>query len=102
MNFLAFLAGHFVGDTGLQTPWLGENKGKLWVANFLHAAVYTSVIFLAARIDGTTLTITAVAVIFGSHFLIDPLKARWGIIKSIWLDQVLHLAVLVLVYYFMT
>jgi hypothetical protein len=86
----------------LQTAWLAENKGKSWEANFLHAAVYTSVIFLAARIDGVTLSIAAVAVIFGSHFLIDPLKAKWGIIKSIWLDQILHLAVFVLVWRFMT
>ena len=35
-----------------------------------------------------------ITVILVSHFFIDPLKSRWGIIKTIWEDQVLHYIVL--------
>jgi len=29
-------------------------------------------------------------ILFGTHFIIDPLKARYGIVKDIWMDQLLH------------
>lgn len=94
---LYLLTGHFIGDFAFQTAWMYAEKGKLWKANFAHAAVYTSVILIVVRIGmgSIPISISALALIAVSHFIIDPLKARWGIIKYFWLDQLLHIAVLI-------
>ena len=88
MNFLIALACHFIGDYPLQSEWMVLNKGKSWEVNFYHAATYAALFALA----GATPIQTAILCV--SHFCIDPLKARWGIVKNIWQDQLLHGVVL--------
>jgi len=92
MNFLIALACHFIGDFPLQSEWIAINKGKSWEVNFYHAVIYTAIFVLmgATPIQATVLCV--------SHFCIDPLKARWGIIKSIWQDQILHLIILCILF----
>lgn len=95
VTLLALLvSAHFIGDFAFQSQWMAENKGKLWEVNAYHVLVYTATIFLVAAMAGFTLPLIALAGIAVSHFLFDTMKARWGLVKTIWLDQILHLLVL--------
>jgi hypothetical protein len=86
---LIWLACHFVGDFAFQSAWMSANKGKSWEVNAYHAATYTAVFALFARA-----TPVDIAIIFLTHFFIDPLKARYNLIKPIWVDQALHFVVI--------
>ncbi len=86
---LIWLACHFIGDFAFQSTWMAANKGKSWEVNFYHAATYTAVFVLFARA-----TPAAIAVIFLTHAIIDPLKTRYNLIKPIWIDQALHFIVI--------
>ncbi|HEY7123599.1 MAG TPA: DUF3307 domain-containing protein [Ktedonobacterales bacterium] len=86
---LIWLACHFIGDFAFQSSWMSANKGKSWEINAYHAATYTAVFVLFAR--ATPLDI---GLIFGTHFIIDPLKTRYNVIKPIWVDQALHFIVI--------
>jgi len=94
-QFLILLACHFVGDFPFQSRWLSENKAKSWEINFYHVAVYVSVFILF----GPHLSWLSLVIIFLSHFIIDPLKSRWEIIKYIWQDQLLHILILLFVFF---
>lgn len=116
-------ACHFLGDFAFQTTYLTEGKRKSWEANFYHAATYLATlvvfglgpivavsVFLTAM---TTFTVTtapvvnaawAAGIILVTHFFIDPLKSgpihkKNGepFINRIWVDQLLHLTVLVVI-----
>lgn len=86
------LACHFIGDFGFQSKWMAENKGINWEINFYHAATYTAIFIIFAKIS-----FTAAIVLVVSHFLIEPLSCRWRVIKHIWVDQIFHLLVLAIV-----
>lgn len=94
-QFLLLLACHFVGDFAFQSEWLSNNKGKSWEMNFYHVATYTAVFVLF----GGGLSLLSLGIIFVSHFLIDPLSSRWGIVKDIWQDQLLHVLVLIFIFF---
>ncbi|MCK4636048.1 MAG: DUF3307 domain-containing protein [Candidatus Moranbacteria bacterium] len=89
------IACHFIGDFALQSNFLANNKGKSWEINFYHAITYTSTFILFSDIS-----LTFYSLIFFSHLIIDPLKAKYGIIKTIYTDQILHIVILVIGYYF--
>lgn len=89
-KIIVLAAAHFFGDFPFRNEFLALNKGKSWEINFYHAAVYTSTFVLF----GTGLSPLALLIILVSHFIIDPLKCRWGFIKHVWVDQLLHAAVL--------
>ena len=78
---------HLVGDYVLQTRFVAESKGQNWYHMFVHCVLYC-VPF--AFMFGITWQL---AVIFGTHMIIDPLKARWGKINYP-IDQVLHYLIL--------
>ena len=88
-NFLLLLACHFIGDFPFQGDWLGMNKGKSWELMFYHCAIYTGTFIIFAH-AGLLFSF----ILFTSHIIIDPLKARWFFIKNIWIDQILHIIVL--------
>jgi len=92
---LIWLACHVVGDFAFQSAWMSMEKGKSWEVNFYHAATYTAVFVLFAHT-----TPLATAVLFGTHVIVDPLKARYKLIGPIWLDQLLHVITIVLILYF--
>ena len=94
MEIFWLLAGHFLGDFAFQTEWMKREKGKSWEIDGYHAIVYTATVFVMAGIGDIVLSPLVLAILFTSHFLIDPLMARWGIIKYIWVDQILHLMIL--------
>jgi hypothetical protein len=89
---LIWLACHFVGDFAFQSTWMTLEKGKSWEVNFYHGATYTAVFVLFAHSSPL-----ATAILFGTHFIVDPLKARYKIIGPIWLDQLIHVATIVLI-----
>lgn len=87
-------AGHFIGDFAFQSEWMATQKGSSWELNAYHAATYTAAMLLACGVGGVYLSPEIAALFFVSHFLIDPLKARWNIVKHIWVDQILHFLVI--------
>ncbi len=91
-TLLIWLACHFVGDFAFQSAWMTIEKGKSWEVNFYHSATYTAVFLLFAHSS-----LLATAILFGTHFIIDPLKARYKVIGPIWLDQLLHILTIVLI-----
>jgi len=95
MNILLLLACHFLGDFGFQSKWVAENKGKNWEVNFYHAATYTAVFIIFAK-----MSLAATIILLVSHFFIDPLSSRWKIIKHIWIDQILHILILATIIFF--
>ncbi|HLG77121.1 MAG TPA: DUF3307 domain-containing protein [Ktedonobacteraceae bacterium] len=91
-TFVIWLACHFVGDFAFQSSWMSAEKGKSWEVNFYHCATYTATFFLFAHSS-----IIATVVLLVTHFVVDALKARYKIIKPIWLDQLLHVFTIVLI-----
>ncbi len=89
---LTWLACHFIGDFAFQSTWMSMEKGKSWEVNFYHCATYTATFVLFAHPS-----LLATIVLFVTHFIVDPLKARYNIINSIWLDQVLHVVTILLI-----
>ena len=62
------ILAHLVGDYILQSHWMAQNKAKQSVAAAIHAATYTApFLFL-------TQSPAALAIICGSHFLVDRLR----------------------------
>jgi len=92
--FLLLLSAHFIGDYAFQTMWMATEKHKKWEVNLYHALLYTAT-FIIFRIPLSYLSLVIIAI---SHFLIEPLKGRWGILKYDWQDQLLHIAVLIFVF----
>lgn len=89
---LIWLACHFIGDFAFQSTWMSIEKGKSWEVNFYHCATYTATFILFAHPS-----LLATAILFGTHFVIDPLKARYNVIGPIWLDQLLHVMTILLI-----
>ncbi len=92
--FLFLLAAHFIGDFAFQSTWMSTEKNKRWEVNLSHALLYTAT-FVIFRIPLSYLSLGIIAI---SHFLIEPLKGRWGILKYDWQDQLLHILVLIFVF----
>jgi Protein of unknown function (DUF3307) len=96
MELLALLfACHFIGDYPFQSVFFVENKGKSWEINFYHAATYTAAFVVFAHVS-----VPAALLLLVSHFLIDPVKARWHIIPvdKVWIDQLLHCGVILVIW----
>ncbi len=91
-TLLVWLACHFIGDFAFQSTWMSVEKGKSWEVNFYHCATYTAVFVLFAHPS-----ILASAILFGTHFVIDPLKSRYKLIGPIWVDQTLHILAILLI-----
>lgn len=92
---LSWFACHFVGDFAFQSAWMTMEKGKSWEVNFYHCATYTAVFLLFVHPS-----LVATGILFGTHFVIDPLKARYHLIGPIWLDQLLHIVTILLIIVF--
>ena len=94
-TLLIWLACHFVGDFAFQSTWMSMEKGKSWEINFYHCATYTATFILFAHPS-----LLAIALILVTHYIVDTLKARYKVIGTIWLDQLLHVFTLVLILLF--
>lgn len=89
-KIILFIMCHLVGDYVLQSNFIASTKGKNWYHLFVHCVLY-SVPFLI--VFGWTWQLW---IIFLTHMIIDPLKARYGKITYVQ-DQILHY-VITLVY----
>lgn len=74
---------HIMGDYVLQTRFIAESKGQNWYHLFVHCVLYALPFYICFGF------VWQFAIIFTSHMIIDPLKARWGIINYRQ-DQILH------------
>lgn len=103
---LLWSAVHCVGDFGLQSAWMAMKKcpknydpaqdcAGPWEVLFYHCATYTSAYVITAKFLGGPCDPRAFLAIFLTHFFVDALKAREIIVKTIWLDQTLHILTLV-------
>ncbi len=77
----------------LQDEWMSKSKAKSLEINFYHVATYTAVFVLF----GANLSMQSLSVIFVTHFIIDALTSRRKV--PIWQDQILHILVLVFVFF---
>ena len=93
-TLLVWLACHFIGDFAFQSTWMSMEKGKSWEVNFYHCATYTATFILFAR---PFLSLPAILVLLGTHYVVDTLKARYNVIGPIWLDQLLHILTILLI-----
>ena len=90
-TILLFLACHFIADFPFQGEWIANNKGKSNEILFYHCAIYVSTFVIFAKVS-----IICALILFVSHFIIDILKARYKVVKHIWLDQVFHVVIIIL------
>lgn len=81
------LVYHFIGDYVLQIDFLAKTKGSNWWHLIAHCVLYSVPFSVAFGIDWR------IAVIVGSHIVIDALKARYKKINYL-TDQMLHLIIL--------
>lgn len=86
-KLLMLLFCHLVGDYILQTPFIAETKGTNWYHLFVHCVLYCLPFFLAFGVSWHR------AIVFASHIIVDPLKARYKIL-TYWQDQLIHYIVL--------
>lgn len=82
---------HLVGDYVLQCDFIASTKGKNWYHLFVHCALYVLPFYLCFGLNWQ------LAVLFISHIIIDPLKARWNKITYTQ-DQVLHYVIAAFLY----
>jgi len=84
MNIIVYIViCHLIGDYVLQSDFIASTKGKNWYHLFVHCALYCVPFLLIFGLDWR------LAVIFMSHLIIDPLKARHSKITYAQ-DQALH------------
>ena len=81
------LVCHFIGDYVLQIDFLARTKGENWWHLLAHCVLYSAPFATLFGIDWR------IAVIVGSHIVIDALKARYKKINYA-ADQIMHLIVL--------
>jgi len=74
---------HMLGDYVLQNGYIASSKGNNWYHLFVHCVLYTLPFYLFFGFDWR------LGVIFLSHIIIDPLKARYKVITYP-VDQILH------------
>lgn len=74
---------HLIGDYVLQSDFIARTKGSNWYHLFVHCVLYCVPFYLLFGFEWR------LAIIFISHMIIDPLKARYNKI-AYWQDQALH------------
>lgn len=74
---------HLIGDYVLQTDFIAKTKGTNWYHLIVHCALYCLPFFVVYGLTWQLIFI------FITHFVIDPLKARYNKINYV-TDQSLH------------
>jgi len=83
MNFLWLLFAHFIGDWGLQSQWMGQNKSKRWIIMFAHCMIYTGVIAFTLQWLGI-LALWKIIFIFVGHYQSDFAKGKLAKSEKDW------------------
>lgn len=92
MNIIWLLFAHYIGDWGLQSDWLANNKGKYWMVMLAHCMVWAACMCICLEWLGIFAIWKALFLLFG-HFVCDEIKChlmpkKWW---PIYPDQVLHI-----------
>lgn len=74
---------HLIGDYVLQIDFIAKSKGDNWYHLFVHCALYVLPFYIAFGLD------YRIFVLFGTHILVDALKARYKKIDYT-TDQIAH------------
>ena len=82
-NAILLIFCHLVGDYILQSNLIATTKGSNWYHLFVHCALYFLPFFLTFGLTWQ------LSVIFITHMIVDPLKARYGKINYL-TDQIIH------------
>lgn len=85
------LMAHMAGDYLFQSDYLAQNKGKDWYILFVHCVLYCIPFAFCFGINWK------LAVLFGTHFVIDAGKARYNKF-GLAVDQTLHYIIAALLY----
>lgn len=93
---------HYIGDWALQSTFMGQSKGKLWMVMLSHCMVWTACICVALQYCNLFAVWKVVFLVIG-HWVVDLWKCRkpntpenW---KYIYPDQIWHLMQCTIVYY---
>ena len=82
-NAILLIFCHLVGDYILQSNFIATTKGSNWYHLFVHCTLYSLPFFLTFGLTWQ------LSVIFVTHMIVDPLKARYGKINYL-TDQIIH------------
>ena len=85
---------HVVGDYILQQDFIAASKGKNFYHLFIHGVLYILPFRIVFGADWR------LVVLFGTHFIIDALKARYKIINYA-CDQALHYLTAAILYIYL-
>ena len=95
---------HATGDYLFQTPHLAECKGKDNYVLFIHSILYSCGIMFVSYLMSYSVSLTQLVVISITHFPIDYVKARgitpkyFGEKYALYIDQIIHYIILILVF----
>jgi hypothetical protein len=73
------ILAHVIGDFFIQSDWMAVNKTSNWKAITIHALTYSIPFLLPMLLGWWALSWSALAVIAGTHWVID----RWSLAKYI-------------------
>lgn len=94
-RLLLLMVTHLLYDFHWQGEFIGTGKSKSWFLLFVHAATWSTLLFLVARFYGGV-SWTQLPILFVGHFVIDMWKCRYTRLEklgsALWIDQVLHVA----------
>ena len=82
-NAILLIFCHLIGDYVLQSNFIATTKGSNWYHLFVHCVLYSLPFFLTFGLTWQ------LSVIFVTHMIVDPLKARYGKINYL-TDQIIH------------
>ena len=101
MDFIWLVFAHYIGDIALQNDWLARYKCQQWYAMLSHCIIWTACTCAALEYAGLLQPWKVPFLIVG-HFAVDRWKCGRGGNSAAWkwmyVDQLLHLVQLVLVY----
>ena len=100
------LIAHFLGDFTFQSASMAEDKKTSTGRLLLHSVIYAAVMAAACFLSVSPLYALLPAAVFAvSHFIIDECKClisrKWDSIILFFIDQAVHLAVILLVWKFL-
>lgn len=93
LNLMWLIFAHYIGDWGLQNPWVAENKGKVWIVMVSHCIVWTGCICFCLQWLGIFATWKVLFLLIG-HIITDELKCHLPVDPMGWmlyLDQTIHI-----------
>ncbi len=86
------LAAHFLGDFAFQSAWMAAEKTKSNEVLVYHVCTYSAPFFALAAVPGMHITLEGFLLNAIAHAAIDYCKGHEIVVKTIWQDQLLHLA----------